>query len=494
MEYAMNQKRRVVLAIAVVAAVAGSYVLGRHHSASPSGGATVRRVLYYVDPMHPSYKSDKPGIAPDCGMKLEPVYADQAANVAAIKTVALPSGAVGINGDMQKLLGIRVAEVGRSGANRLVRVVGRVAPDDTRIYRLNSGVEGFIRETYQDAVGTQVKKDQKLGSYYSPDFLAVASGFLAASIGVPGAANGDGARTVPFPGAVSKQGVSSLQGYMDRLQNLGMSQAQIRHIAETRQLPESIDIVSPTDGFILSRNITAGQHFDHDMEFYRIADLAEVWVLAEVDEQEATYLRPGALATVGLRSGGRELSGKVTESLPQSEIGGGTIKLRLEVGNPGLLLRPDMLVDVKFPVHLPPGITVPADALVDSGARTRVYVERSEGIFEPREVETGWRSGGQVEIKRGIQPGERVVVAATFLVDSESQLKSPAPLPAAAPKILAKTVIDPSCGAPVDPAKAAESGYMVKERGVTYYFCSLKCKDKFHSHTSEAAVKQASGK
>ena len=131
----MNQKRRVVLSIAVVAAMAGSYFLGRHHSASPNGGATVRRVLYYVDPMHPSYKSDKPGIAPDCGMKLEPVYADQAASVAAIKTVALPSGAVGIDGDMQKLLGIRVAEVGRGGANRVVRVVGRVAPEDTRIYR-----------------------------------------------------------------------------------------------------------------------------------------------------------------------------------------------------------------------------------------------------------------------------------------------------------------------------------------------------------------------
>src|ERR1700739_1871290 len=133
MEYGMIQKRRVVLSIAVVAAMAGSYVLGRHHSDSPRGGATVRRVLYYVDPMHPSYKSDKPGIAPDCGMKLEPVYADQAANAAAIKTVALPAGAVGINGDMQKLLGIRVAAVGRSGANRVVRVVGRVAPEDTRI-------------------------------------------------------------------------------------------------------------------------------------------------------------------------------------------------------------------------------------------------------------------------------------------------------------------------------------------------------------------------
>lgn len=490
----MSQRRRVVLAILVAAAMVGSYFLGRHHSGSSRDGRAARRVLYYIDPMHPSYKSDKPGIAPDCGMPLEPVYADEGANAPTIKAVSLPSGAVTIDRELQKLLGIRVAPVAHGGASREVRVVGRVAPEDTRVYRLNSGVDGFIRKTFDDSVGTQVKKDQKLASYYSPEFLSVASGFLAASAGVPGSTGGDGSRTMPFPGAVSKQGVSSLGGYTDRLRNLGMSELQIRHIAETRALPESIDVVAPTDGLILAKNITAGQHFDHEMEFYRIADLSEVWVVAEVDEQEAAYLRPGQTARVSLNGGGHALPAKISTSLPQSEIGGGTIKLRVEVANPGFRLRPDMLVDVKFPVHMPPGVSVPVDALVDSGARTRVYVERTEGVFEPREVETGWRSGDQVEIKRGIQPGERVVVAATFLVDSESRLKSPGPVAAAAPKMMAKTVIDPSCGVSVDPAKAAASGYTLKEQGVTYYFCSLKCKNKFQTHTADVAVKQASGK
>ena len=195
--------RRIGLAIAVVAAIAAAYGLGRHASISQAGSKPARRVLYYVDPMHPAYKSDKPGIAPDCGMQLEPVYADELRNSAS--TLAqMPPGAVSIDGATQRLLGIRVAEVEKSSTTRAVRVVGRVAAEDTRIYRVNVGVDGFIRATNQDSVGTLVKKGQKLAALYSPDFLSVSSGFLAASERIPGSTGKDGSRTVPYPGAVSK--------------------------------------------------------------------------------------------------------------------------------------------------------------------------------------------------------------------------------------------------------------------------------------------------
>ena len=425
--------KRTSLAIAVVAAIAASYGIGRYKSHSQSGNQTGRHVLYYVDPMHPSYKSDKPGIAPDCGMRLVPVFAEDLGNAQPSSPLAqLPAGAVAIDAATQRLMGIRVAPVEKKGTTRTVRVIGRVVPEDTRVYRVNSGLGGFIRETYNDSVGMLVKKDQKLASYYSPDFLAVASGFLAANERVPGAVGNDGNRTIPFPGTLSKQGVSSMQGYTDRLRNLGMSDVQIKRIADSRQLPESIDIVAPADGFIVARNISPGQHFDHEMEFYRLADLSRVWVVAEIYEQEAPYLRPGGLAQIQLKDEGRKLPGRITDSLPQSEPGGGTVKLRLEVDNPKFLLRPDMVVDVELPIRLPPAVTVPLDAVVDSGARARVYIERGEGIFEPREVETGWRFGERVEILRGVRPGERVVVEATFLVDSESRLKAPASGPAPA--------------------------------------------------------------
>ena len=494
--------RRIILAVAVVAAIAASYGLGRRHSQAQEGGKAGRHVLYYVDPMHPAYKSDKPGIAPDCGMQLEPVYAEEAGNrLPSSSQAELPVGAVGIDGATQRLLGIRVASAEKSGATRLIRSVGRVAPEDTRIYRVNSGVDGFIRETYNDSVGVQVKKDQKLATYYSPEFLSIASGFLAASERVPGSVGTDGNRTIAFPGAVNKQGVSSLQGYSDRLRNLGMNDVQIKQIADNRQLPSSVDVFAPADGFILARNITPGQHFEHDMEFYRIADLSRVWVIAEVYEQESPYLRPGGRAEIALREGGRRLPARITDSLPQSETGGGTVKLRLEVDNPSFALRPEMLVDVEFPVRLAPAVTVPLDALVDSGAHARVYVEHGEGVFEPREVETGWRFGELVEIRHGVQPGERVVVAATFLVDSESRLKTPAAAPAPRPgsgmpagvpqqMAAAKTVKDPNCGMQVDPAKATASGNTFTYRGATYYFCSRQCKETFQNDHAASASRR----
>jgi Cu(I)/Ag(I) efflux system membrane fusion protein len=426
MKFGISQMRRFGLAVLVVIAIAAAYQLGRRSLHSQPGGKAGKHLLYYVDPMHPAYKSDRPGIAPDCGMQLVPVFAeDGGTGPSSWSATQLHGGAVAIDGARQQLLGVRVTAVERSSTVRIVRVVGRVVPEDTQIYRVNSGVDGLIQETYNDSVGTLVKKDQKLASLYSPEFLSVASGFLAATERVPGANGNDGNRTVPFPGALSKQGVSSLQGYVDRLRNLGMSEVQIKRMADNRQLPQSIDVVAPADGFILARNVSPGQHFDHNMEFYRIADLRHIWVLAEVSQQDAPYLRSGGQAKIALGDDRRQLPARITDSLPQSEAGGSTVKLRLEVENPRFILRPEMLVDVELPIRLPPAVTVPLDALVDSGAHARVYVEHGEGVFEPREVETGWRFGERVEILRGVEPGERVVAAATFLVDSESRLKTP---------------------------------------------------------------------
>jgi YHS domain-containing protein len=459
--------RRLSLVVAMIAAIAASYSIGRRHPYSQTARKTAGLAVYYVDPMHPAYRSDRPGIAPDCGMPLEPVYADSGA------PAQLPAGAVGIDSATQRLLGIRVVPAEKGGAGGALRIVGRVTPEDALVYRINAGVDGFIRETYQDSVGVRVAKDQRLAIYYAPEFLPAASGFLAANERVPGAA--------------AKEGTRSVQNYMDRLRNLGMSDVQLKRVAETRQLPESIDVVAPAEGFILARNISPGQHFERGMEFYRLADLRRVWVAAEIGEQEAPWLRPGAPAQISLRAEGRRFPARVSDSLPQTEAGGGTVKLRLEVDNPAFVLRPEMLVDVELPVRMPPAITVPTDAVVDSGARARVYVERGEGVFEPRQVETGWRFGERVEIVKGVQPGERVVAAATFLVDSESRLKTPSNGAGERPTAAARTVRDPSCGMPVDPARAAASGNTLAWRGATYYFCSRQCKQAFQSDPAGVA-------
>ena len=400
-----------------------SYALGTRHRAPATESASSRRILYWVDPMHPDYKSDHPGTAPDCGMPLEPVYADSVTPAA----VPVPHGAVAIDPASQRLVGIRVAPVEKTSGTHSVRFLGSVVPEDTRVYRINSGMDGFIRETFNDSVGELVKKDQKLATSYVGETLSIASGFLAATAGVPGATGKDGSRTVPFPGAVSKQGVSSIQGYTDRLRNLGLSEVQIRQMAENRQLPETVDIVSPADGFILARNITAGQHFDRSTEFYRIADLRQVWIVADVFGADSRNIRPGAIARLTLPDQRGTFSARVSHVLPQVDPETRVLKLRLEADNPGFALRPDMFVGVELPVSGPAGLTVPQDAVIDSGREQRVFVERSTGVFEPRSVQIGWRSGDRVEIVHGLTEGERVVVEGTFLVDSESRLKSTAP-------------------------------------------------------------------
>lgn len=420
--------KKTLYAVGMILLMILSYALGRKHTATAaSEGTSARRVLYWVDPMHPNYKSDHPGIAPDCGMALEPVYADSITS--AMVTAPASPGSVGIDAQKQQLFGIRVAPVEKTAGTQKVRLLGRVVPEDTRVYRINSGMEGFVRETYNDSVGELVKKDQKLATSYVGDTLAVASGFLAATAGVPGAVGKDGARTMPFPGAVAKQGVSSLQGYSDRLRNLGVSDAQIKQMSENRQLPESVDIVAPADGFILARNISPGQHFDRSVEFYRIADLSQVWILADISGSEAQAFQPGAVARVTLSDQRKSFSARVSNVLPQVDPTTRTLKLRLEVDNPGFALRPDMFVDVDLPVTMPAGLTVPLDAVIDTGREQRVFVESSSGVFEPRQVQAGWRFGDRVEIVHGLKEGERVVAAGTFLVDSESRLKSGAQPP-----------------------------------------------------------------
>lgn len=402
-----------------------SYALGRRHAEPASESARSRRVLYWVDPMHPTYKSNHPGTAPDCGMALEPVYADSP--TLPVATSPMLDGAIAIDPDSQRLAGIRVAVPEKTSGTHTVRLLGRVVPEDTHTYLVNSGTEGFIRDTFNDSVGVFVKKNQKLASSYVGDTLSVASGYLAATAGVPGAVAKDGARTMPFPGAVSKQGVSSIQGYTDRLRNLGLSETQIQEMAESRQLPETVDIVSPADGLILARNVTAGQHFNRSTEFYRIADLSQVWIVADVFGSDAQAIHAGAVARVTLSDRRGAFSARVSDVLPQVDPATRVLKLRLEANNPGYALRPDMFVDVELPVEGAAGLSVPQDAVIDSGFEQRVFVERSAGVFEPRSVQIGWRSGDRVEIVHGLAEGERVVVEGTFLVDSESRLKSRAP-------------------------------------------------------------------
>ena len=184
-----------------------------------------------------------------------------------------------------------------------------------------------------------------------------------------------------------------------------MGELQIEELAKTRIYTESIRITAPSAGFILSRNISPGQRFDKGYEWYRLADLSRIWILTDTYEKEAKYLPPGKIVTVSHPGIGKTLQARVSETLPQFDAASRTLNVRLETENPEYLLKPDMFVDVEIPVTLAAAITVPGDAILHSGRKKTVFVDRGKGFFEPREVKTGLHLGGQVEIVEG--PGAR---------------------------------------------------------------------------------------
>jgi hypothetical protein len=214
------------------------------------GNTSDRKILYWVDPMHPSYKSDKPGIAPDCGMKLEPVYADGSSDGEAAETASLVPGTVKISSDRQQLIGVKVGTVEKKSIAQTIRLLGRIAVDETRVYFINATVDGWISKTYPNATGSIVKNGEALAAFYSPDFLSAQSAYIFALSSIDRISEKD----INTPGreAQLNQFKINLQQYRDSLRNLGMGMQQIDEIGRSRQYQENVDIVSPADGIILS--------------------------------------------------------------------------------------------------------------------------------------------------------------------------------------------------------------------------------------------------
>jgi Cu(I)/Ag(I) efflux system membrane fusion protein len=380
-------------------------------SAADSG---IGDVLYYVDPMHPAYKSDKPGTAPDCGMALVPVFSD----VAAADGPDSPPGAVNIGPETQHLTGVRVSPVEQRSITERLRLPGRIAADETRLYRINLGLSGIIRELSTRTTGSPVRRDEWLATILAPDARSLIQAHIVALEAVDRAP-----KDVETP-TQFRLATASLQQSVDRLLTLGMSSVQIEEIGRTRQVPATLKITAPEAGVVVARNVSIGQTIMRGEELFRIADLRRVWVLADVFGPEAEHVRPGTVAQVSVPGRSGSIRARVSSDvLPQFDPVSQSVKVRLDADNPQYLLRPDMFVDVDLPITLPAAIAVPADAVVDSGLKKTVFVETGDGVFEPRQVETGWRFGDRIEIVKGLAPGERVVVSGTFLLDSESRMR-----------------------------------------------------------------------
>jgi Cu(I)/Ag(I) efflux system membrane fusion protein len=403
-----------LLAIAAAAFAGGSWY-GRRSTVA-AAGLTARRVLYYVDPMHPAYKSDKPGIAPDCGMQLEPVYGGTP-DIGPEPTLPARPGDIVVSPENQQLIGVRVREVEQMIGVDARHLFGRVAARETDVYRINVGVDGFVRDVSGATTGSHVEKGQWLATFSSPDARQPIQAYLV-SVDVADRSNkaGDGAAQMALVNASVRQTV-------DRLLTLGMSPAQVEEIRQTRIVPANISVAAPASGFVVTRNVTAGQKMEKGAELFRIADIKTVWIVADAFSGDGDDIKVGMTGDVSVPGHDTSLRARLSGVLPRFDPSTQSLKLRFEADNVDYALRPDMFVDVT--VQVPYGLTtvVPADAIVASGLRNTVFVERAAGVFEPREIRTGRRFGDRVQVVAGLAPRERIAVSGTFLLDAESRMK-----------------------------------------------------------------------
>lgn len=443
--------------------------------AGQSGGAGKRRILHYVDPMNPAHTSPEPGLAP-CGMQMEPVYADSQETIPA----NLPPGTVKVSPRKQQLIGVRLGVVEKTPYTHTLRALGRVAVDETRIYRLNSFVDGWILKTLKNTTGSLVMKDESLASYYSRDFITAQQAFFYALSTLDRLKKGDQLIESQLI-ATSAQ----IRGAEENLENLGMSKSQVKELAQNRRLTQDIYLRAPVTSFILARNVSPGQKISRNDELYKLADLSRVWIVADLYENEAPFIKPGARVRTTMPYRHTTSWATVTDIIPEFDKTSKTLRVRLEADNPDYGLRPDMFVDVEFPVDLPATVHVPVDAILDTGLKKIAFVDRGDGFFEPRRVETGWRFGGKVEVTQGLKPGERIVTSGNFLIDSESRMKL------AAAGMYGEVIKDPVCGGNLDESKAKVAGHQSQFQNKTYYFCSEDCQREFEKHPERYVDKDA---
>jgi RND family efflux transporter MFP subunit len=395
-------------ALVLLAAVfAGGYVA---RAMKPAPTAHGRRVRYYVDQMHPAYTSDHPGVAPDCGMPLVPVYADEAG---APKPVSaehprsnLAPGTIRIAPERQQLIGVKFATVQPDATTRSIRAVGKVTADETRVGHVHTRIEGWIEQVFVNFTGDVVRKGQPMLTIYSPEMLASQEELLLAAR----------ARDV-MP--------SLFDAARRRLQLWDLSEDQIQQVMRTGEPIRSITVLAPMDGFVTERKAFPNQKVSPDSDLYTLTDLSHVWIVADIFESDITSIKVGDPASVIFANAGApSVAAKVSYIQPQVDPMTRTLKVRLDTNNPGLRMKPEMFVNVELAAATTAKLTVPTEAVLDTGDRQTVFVDLGDGYLEPRQVMVGDRFGDRVAITSGLKPDERVVASGTFLIDSESQLKA----------------------------------------------------------------------
>ena len=373
-------------------------------------------------PMHPTYVSDKPGDCPICGMRLVPVEATPAPANGAPATMASPGLAtVQTTGEGRRLAGVQTVEARRERIERTIRAVGTVMADETRVRHVHTKIAGWVDKLYVDFTGQQVRKGMPVLTIYSQELLASQEEYLRAR---------EASRQ--FQGSslpeVRKGGDDLVQAARRRLELFDVPKGFIQRLERTGKPQRDVPVLAPSSGVVTAKQVFEGQQVGPDMDLFTVTDLSHVWIEADLHENEASQVRVGDEAVLTLAyDAAVRLTGRVKYVFPYLDPETRTLKVRFDFPNADGALKPAMYASVELALQAAEGVVVPDSAVMDTGLRQVVFVAGANGAFEPRDVKVGIRGDGRAQISDGLKEGERVAVAANFLLDSESRLRAALP-------------------------------------------------------------------
>ncbi len=373
-----------------------------------------RKILFYRNPMDPSISSHVPA-KDEMGMDYVPVYSDEISSpdkgVKGLATVTIDEKGI-------RLAGIQTAEAVKQKMEGDIRAVGLVKPDETRVRHVHTKNTGWIEKLYVNTTGQLVRAGQPLLTIYSPQLLGSQEEFLRARENAGRFANS----SIP---EVQKGGEDLLKAARRRLELFDVPESLIKEIERTGLPKRTVTLLAPVSGFVTAKGVYEGQQVEPGMELFTITDLSKVWIEADFYEFEAHLIRLGQKAVFTFPYDPKaQKTGRISYIYPYLDPQSRTLRARFEFQNSDFSLKPEMYVNVSMMIETSDSIVVPDSSVMNTGLRQIVFVGIGEDRFEPREVKVGYRSGGLIQIISGVRAGEKVVVRANFLLDSESRVRA----------------------------------------------------------------------
>jgi len=331
-----------------------------------------------------------------------------------------PLAPIQLSPQRMQSIGVKIGNVESRIINDEIRLYGNVQPNERRFAYVQTRFAGWIRQVYADATGDFIRRGQPLFTIYSPDLVATEREYLLAK-------KNAGALQQSTVSGVSDGAASLIAAARARLQQFDMPDSEIAKLEESGEAITDLTFYSPASGYITERNALPNMYVQPDTKLYAIADLSDVWVLAQIFQNDAGRIKPGDPAEVTVDAyPGQVFRGKVDYLLPQLDAATRTLPVRLVFPNPDLKLRPGMYVNVNLKLPLGKRLVVPDSAVFHSGTKSLVFTYTGKGNIEPREVEMGPHVGNELVVTKGIKAGEQIVTSANFLIDSEAQLQAAA--------------------------------------------------------------------